>query len=188
MLFYWFSSDVISACICYLYYGQSLVSGFVANVNFYNVGSVTLFVYLFKKNNISYPNLFSLLTKVGWVLLGLTAITPITPIMAITNFVFINESELTGKIVELTACKVSKIFINFIAIYWFSKYLFKYKYLMYSLLFFAANHFMEIQRFALVVTFLVIGIGVLKKSKTKASIKFIFSSFIFCFISKHISF
>jgi len=162
-----------SLCTCYLYYGQSFVSGFVANFNFYKVGGVMLFAYLFKKNSISIPNLFSLLTKVGWVLLALTAI------MAITNFVFINESELTGKIVEVTAAKLSKTFINFIAIYWFSKYLFqnKYKFLVYSLLFFSANHFLEIQRFALLVSFLIISIGIFKRRESKATLKFIFPAF-----------
>jgi len=162
-----------SICTCYLYYGQSFVSGFVANFNFYKVGCVMLFVYLFKKNNISITNLFSLLTKIGWVLLALMAI------MAITNFYFINESELTGKIVEVTVGKISKTFINFIAIYWFSKYLFqsKYKFLVYALMFFSANHFLEIQRFSLIVSFLIIGIGIFKRRESKATLKFIFPAF-----------
>lgn len=170
---YWYyiglTTMLVSMVTGYLNYNQSFVSGFVANFNFYNVGSVILFVYLILKNNISLPRLFALIIKVSWVLLGLIAL------MAITNFVFINESELTGNIVLVHAGKISKNLTNFIAIYWIALFLFKsnYKYLWYSLLFFAANHFHDLQRFALIVSLLVIVIGVLKMKKSNAAKKII---------------
>ncbi|WP_299160571.1 hypothetical protein [uncultured Eudoraea sp.] len=159
----------ISIVTTHIYYGQSLVSGFVANVDFYNIGSIILFVYLFQKYNITFPDLFGILTKSGWVVLVIIAF------MAITDFAFINESELTGKIVVVSAGKVSKGFINFIAIYWFSLFLFKsnYKYLFYSLLFFSANHFLEIQRFSFLITLFVMGVGLFKYRNLKSRFKLI---------------
>jgi|TARA_B110000908_G_scaffold172741_1_gene242604 hypothetical protein len=168
---FWYYIGIVTMLISmttgYLYYSQSFFAGFVANSNFYNVGSVILCVYLFLKNDISLSRLFSLLIKVSWVNLGLIAF------MAITNFAFINESELTGNIVVVHAGKISKNLTNLIAIYWLSLYLFKsnYKYLLFSLLFFAANHFYDLQRVIFLVTLLVIGIGILKMRKFKAARK-----------------
>lgn len=158
----------ISMLTAHIYYGQSLASGFVANIRYYNIGSVILFVYLFQKYRITFSDLFNILTKAGWVVLVIIAF------MAITDFAFINESELTGKVVVVDARKVSKGFINFIAIYWFSSFLLKsnYKYLFYSLLFFSANHFLEIQRFIFLVTLLVMGFGILKTRNTNVKLKF----------------
>lgn len=158
----------ISMLTAHIYYGQSLASGFVANIRYYNIGSVILFVYLFQKYRITFSDLFNILTKAGWAVLVIIAF------MAITDFAFINESELTGKVVVVDAQKVNKGFINFVAIYWFSLFLFKsnYKYLFYSLLFFSANHFLEIQRFIFLVTLLVIGFGILKTRNTNVKLKF----------------
>ncbi|WP_422081503.1 O-antigen ligase family protein [Ulvibacterium sp.] len=154
---------------CYIHYGQSLVSGFVANVKFYHTGSVILFVYFFRKYKLSPPKYISIIIKLGWILLILLAL------MVITNFEFINESELTGKIVSIHAGKVDKTLINLIAIFWFSKFLYKsnYEYLLYSLLFFAGNHFYEIQRFNLLTILLIIGVGFIKNKNSKSKIKVI---------------
>lgn len=173
---------LVSLITCYTYYDQSLISGFIANVRFYNVGTVILYFYLIIKNDISFIDLFSFLKKAGWLLLILTGV------MFFADFTFLNESELTGEILEVSANKLSKSFTNFIAIYWFSKYLFKsnYKFLLFSLLFFAANHLGEIQRFALIVSFLIIGIGILKKRKTKATLNFIIPSLLSVFIISEI--
>tara|TARA_R110001583_G_C5620893_1_gene406253 strand:+ start:269 stop:1495 length:1227 start_codon:yes stop_codon:yes gene_type:complete len=169
----WYFIGLLLMCISiftsYIHYGQSFVSGFIANINFYHVGSVIVFYYLFLKHRITFPSLFSILSKAGWLLLILIVI------MAITKFAFINESELTGKLVIVSAGKVSKEFINLLAVFWFSKFLFKnnYKYLLYTILFFAGNHFEKIQRFAFVVTILTIGVGLLKNRNKLSNLKFI---------------
>ncbi|NJB72642.1 hypothetical protein GGR42_003133 [Saonia flava] len=95
--------------------------------------------------------------------------------MAITGFEFINESELTGKVIIVNVEIVSKNLINFIAIFWLAKFLqlTSYKYLLYSLLFFSANHYGEIQRFVLLVTMLIMGVGLFKYGSKKVNLKFI---------------
>lgn len=175
----WYFIGVLSMLISMasgtLIYNQSLISGIVANSQFYNIGSVMLLVYLVLKSKISFIRIFPLLSSVGWVFLGLIAF------MAITNFSFINESQLTGEIVEGHAGKVSKNLTNFIALYWLAAFLFKsnYKYLLYSILFFSANHFFELQRFMFFIDLLIIAIAVFKMRKSKASLKFILPLF-FC--------
>ena len=163
---------LLSIFTCNIYYGQSIFSGIVATINFYNVGSVSLFFYLVKRYQISISELFAIFIKAGWILWIFTIV------MGISGFVFVNESELTGKVIEVDAGKLSKAYLNLIAIYWFSKFLFKNKniYLLYSLLFFGSNHIVEIQRFAFLLAILILCVGVLKRAKTKASMKFVITA------------
>jgi len=158
-----------------LIYNQSLISGIIANLQFYNIGSVMLLVYLVLKSKISFIRIFSLLNSVGWVVLVLIAL------MAITNFSFINESQLTGEILVVHAGKVSKNLTNFIALYCLAAFMFKsnYKYLLYTILFFSANHFYDLQRFMILINLLLIATAVFKMRKSKASLKFILPLF-FC--------
>lgn len=156
-----------------IYFGQSLFSGFVANVNFYHIGAVFLFYHLFRKYNVSFKQYFSELSKVAWLFFCLYLL------MAIFDYSFINESELTGNVVIVDIGKVSKVFINFIAVYYFSKFLLKsnYLYLFSSLLFFSINHWGDIQRFILLVSVFVLIVGAMISKNQVSSFKFLLPSF-----------
>ena len=165
---------IISITTCQLYYGQSLVSGFVANINFYNIGLVSLFWHLFIKYKIFVDKLFYLLSKTGWI--SLISIS----FIVVTGYVYINESELTGKIIEIHGGKLSKDLVNFIALYFFSIFIYKNKtkYLFLTILFFAINHIYEVQRFSLVVSIAVIFFGFFRSKNKRANLKLILLGFI----------
>ena len=168
---------IISMVSSTVIYGQSLISGIIANSHFFNIGSIILFLYVFLKRDILFSNVAPTLNTIAWIFASLILL------MVIVDFEFINESKLTGKVLIINAAKISKNLTNFFGIYWLSVFFYKnhYKYLLYSIWFFAVNHFYEIQRFAFLVVLIVIGIGVLKMRKTKASKKFILPLF-FSFI------
>lgn len=149
---------LISMITAYSYYGQSFVSGFVANFKLYEVGLVSLFWYFILKHKISVSNFFSLLTFFGWISFMIILL------MVIIDFSFLNVSDLTGKVIEIHGGKISKGLVNFIAIYFFSIFLFKnnIKYLFFSILFFSSNHFYEVQRYSLILVILLFVIGSLK--------------------------
>ena len=174
----------ISMLMGYLLYNQSLISGIVANINFYNIGSVIVFLYFFLKKEISFKQLFPILKYISCF------IAVFVMFMVAANFSFINQSELTGNIVIVNAGKISKDLTNFFGIYWLSLFLIKnnYKYLLYSLLFFGVNHFYEIQRFVLLVDILLILIAILLIRKSNRAIKVLIPSlfslgFLYIFLS-----
>lgn len=185
---YWYylglTTMFISMIVGYLIYQQSFISGIVANINFYNIGSVIVFFYFFLKKEISFIRLFSIMKYISWFLVVFIAL------MVIMDFKFINQSELTGNIVIVNAGKLSKDLTNFFGVYWLSLFLIKnnYKYLLFSLLFFGANHFYEIQRFVLLVDILLIFISILIIRKSNRAIKVIVPAlfslgFIYIFLS-----
>jgi hypothetical protein len=169
---------LISIITTYVHYGQSFVSGFVANIKLYEVGLVSLFWYFFLKYKIPISNFFSLLTISGWITVIIIAL------MIITNFTYINESDLTGNIIEIHGGKLSKGLVNFIAIYFFSIFLFKnnIKYLFFSILFFSSNHFYEVQRYALISSILLYAIGIFKNNNYKANFRLKMFTFLIIFI------
>lgn len=164
---------LISMVCGYFVYDESLFSGFVANVSFYQVGSVYLFYYLLAKYNIPFPQLYKKMIIIGWVLFALYLV------MAVTGFAFNNTSELTGITTVVDINKISKGLITFIAMYWLAKYLFtsKYKYLLFSLLFLSVHHWARIERFMLLTTVLVIFTGILVNKNKKSSFKFLLPAF-----------
>lgn len=174
---------IISTISANQIYGLSLISCFVANIHFFNIGSIILFMYVFLKNNLAISNVISYLNIIAWISASLIAL------MVIMDFEFVKQSELTGEVLNVHAGKISKNLTNFFGIFWLSVFLFKtyYKYLLYSILFFAVNHLYDIQRFIFIVIIIVSIIAVLKmrKAKTKKVIlPVIFSfSFLFFFIS-----
>ena len=171
---------IISMVSATLIYDQSLFSGIVANSHFFNIGSIILFLYLLLKHNVAISNVISSLNIIAWISASLITL------MVIMDFEFVKQSELTGEVLNVHAGKISKNLTNFFGIFWLSVFLFKanYKYLLYSILFFAVNHLYDIQRFILLVVIIVSIIAVLKmrKAKTlKVILPVIFSFFIFFF-------
>lgn len=176
---------IISMVSATLIYGQSLFSGLIANSHFFNIGSIILFLYVFLKRNVSFSNVIPTLNTMAWISASVIVL------MVIIDFEIINQSELTGNVVIVNAGKISKNLTNFFGVYWLSVFLYKshYKYLLYSIWFFAVNHFYDIQRFVFLVDLFVIGVAVLKMRKTKASKKFILPVFFsFFFVGIFITF
>ena len=157
---------------------QSFVSGFVANFRFYNTGVVVLVYFLLLRYKISYIKFFLALKKAGWI--NFFAIF----IMSLLGIVFINESEITGLVTEVTSGNISKIFIELIAIIYLSYFIVtaNFKYLFYTLILFSMHHILELQRFVLLVQLAVVSVAILKvKSKKVKSRLIIPIVFVSCF-------
>ena len=148
--------------------GQSFVSGFVANFRFYNIGALALIFYWFIKYKISVRHLIRGLIMAGWINLLVIVL------MYVTEYSFINESELTGIVVVTHAGIMKKSLIDLVAIiyltYFFNRN--KYKYLILAILFFSIHHIYELQRFALLTQIFLFYIAFRKIYNFKAKLKF----------------
>ena len=170
---FWYSVGLlmwaISIISAYVIYDQSFISGFVANIILYEIGLVSLFWYIFSSFKFQIINLFSNLKRAAWIYFSVLIL------MYFFDYAYINISEITGEIITVDIGKLNKGFLSFIAIYFFSKFLYKsdYKYLLFSIILFLPNHLVEIQRFNLLLIILVLIISMSLNKNKLSNIKFI---------------
>lgn len=170
---FWFcigiASMVISILTCTAYYGQSFISGIIANQGFYKIGSVIFIYYLIRIYKISFESLLDSLVTVGWFI----AIAIL--IMSIFDFEVSVVSELTGKTTVFHSGTLSKAFTNFIAILYLNFYLTKQKtkYLLFSIFFFGLNHIYSFQRLSFMISLAIILLALTIKGSVYKNIKFL---------------
>ena len=148
--------------------GQSFVSGFVANFRFYNIGVLALIFYWFIKYKISLRHLIRGLITAGWINLIVIVL------MYVTDYSFINESELTGIVVVTHAGIMKKSLVDLVGIIYLVFFFKsdKYKYLIFAILFFSIHHIYELQRFALLNQIFLFYVAFRKIYNFKAKLKF----------------
>ena len=158
--------------------GQSFVSGFVANFKFYNIGALALIFYWLFKYKISMQHLCRGLIIAGWINLLIIIL------IYVTDYSFVNQSELTGKIILTHAGIMKKSLVDLVGIiylvFFFNSN--KYKYLILAIFFFSIHHIYELQRFALIVQIVIIYISFRKIKNFKAKLNFFFPALITIFL------
>jgi len=169
---------IVSMLTSFIHYRQSLFDSFIATQDIYRIGLVILIFFLISSYNVSLRNFFNSLIFIGWVnLLILIFLWSI-------DFSF-DFMTVTGDVKVLTYGKLSKSFIFFSAIYYLTMFLIKgkYKFLIFSILFFSIPHLVEIQRVLLLSTVIVFLIGLNLTGSVKMKIKFLIPAILILFAS-----
>lgn len=157
----------VSIILQYSINRQSLISGFVANFRFFNIGVVVYIYYLVIKYKISLKRFFYGLIIAGWVNLIIIGI------FALTGFSLVITSEITGVMTDLHTGKLGKLLVNLVAIIYLIQYSNKgnYKQLIFSILFFSSHHWHDVQRFAFLIQILTIIFAIKKSINLRIRIK-----------------
>lgn len=169
---------IVSITTANIYYRQSIASGIIANIAFYNIGAALYFYYIFAKHNVNLNNFLRLIFKTAWFLFGVYLF------FAITGFSFTNTSELTGEVVIVGISKLSKDFVNFAGLMWFARFLYttKNKYLIYAILFLSINHWAEIQRGIMIMIIATLAIGFIINKNKISNLRIVVATFFVSFV------
>jgi hypothetical protein len=157
---------IVSMLTSFIHYRQSFLDSFVATQNFYRVGLVVLIYYLIIKHKLSTKELFNSLIFIGWVNLLLYVFFWVIDF----SIVFTNEG---GDVIVTTMGKFSNTLILFTAIYYLAMFLIKgkYKFIIFSILFFSIPHLNEIQRVFFLSSMILVFMGFLLVNSIKIRLK-----------------
>jgi hypothetical protein len=164
---------IVSMLTSFIHYRQSFVDSVVATQNVYRVGLVFFIYYLIIKHKVSIKELFSSLIFLGWVnLLILIFLWSID-----FSIDFTTES---GEAKVITYDKFNESFIFFSAIYYFAMFLIKgkYKFLIFSVLFFSTPHLNEVQRVLFLSSIIVVVVGLKLVNSVMVRTKFLIPAFL----------
>ena len=157
---------IVSMLTSFIHYRQSLIDSFVATQNFYRVGLVVFIYYLIIKYKVSIKELFNPIIFIGWVNLLI--------LIFLWSIDFsIDFTTLSGDVKVITYGKFSKAFMFFSAIYYLAMFLIKgkYKFLIFSILFFSIPHLDEIQRVLFLSSMILVFMGFLLVNSIKIRLK-----------------
>lgn len=169
---------IVSMLTSFIHYRQSFVDSFVATQGFYRVGLVVLIYYLIIKHKLSIKELFNSLIFLGWVNLLL--------LIFLWSIDFsIDFTTASGDVKIITYGKFSKEVIFFSAIYYLAMFLIKgkYKFLIFSVLFFSIPHLNEIQRVLFLSSIIVNIVGLKLINSVRVRSKFLIPAILVLFAS-----
>lgn len=169
---------IVSMLTSFIHYRQSFVDSFVATQYFYRVGLVVFIYYLIIRYKVSIKELFNPLIFLGWVNLLI--------LIFLWSIDFsIDFKTLSGDVKVITYDKFSESFIFFSAIYYLAMFLIKgkYKFLIFSVLFFSLPHLNEIQRVLFLSSIIIIVVGLKLINSVRVRTKFLIPAILVLFAS-----